>query len=282
MLIPYTVDVPMVRLPFANWALILVTSIISICITAKMTLEPRFQREQQFKALTEMKNKGMKPEDIERVLDEMEAPDDDPIPPLALKPHDFSVLQLFSCLFVHGGIFHLVGNMIFLFVFGNAVNAKLGHAQFLVSYFLLGALASLAWLVFGDGRPVVGASGAIMGIIGVFLVLFPRNDITMIYAFSLTFTGSFRVSSMWIILFYMVGDFYGCLRGGGGVAYIAHLGGTASGIAATTTAVALGYLRSTRYEQNLLEMMGWEPPKRSKKKKKKKKKQQQPQEDLAE
>ncbi len=295
MLIPYTVDVPMERWPFANWALIVVTSIVSLIIMVGQIANHRSFRPQEpaprakranparEAQMAELRKRGYEnQEQIQRIVDAQDFheadedaaatdPFDDLIPPGALRPRNFRFLQLFSCLFVHGGLFHLIGNMIFLFVFGNAVNAKLGHIQFLVAYFLCGAVASAAWLMFGNGIPCVGASGAIMGIVGIFLILYPRNDVTVLYAYTMACSGSFEISSMWLIMFYMLGDLFGTLvwGGAGGVAYVAHLGGAGVGIAMGATAIALGFYRPTRYEQNLLQLFGWQPKKRKKKKKKK-------------
>jgi len=162
-----------------------------------------------------------------------------------------------SYLFVHADIIHLIGNMIFLFVFGNAVNAKLGHGLFLASYILFGAVAGLGWLLLGDGRPVVGASGAIMGVVGVFLVLFPRNDIAIYYWFGWVAVGTFTISAVWVILFYFVCDLLGVLlAGGGAVAYVAHLGGALAGSAFSAALIGSGWLEPTAYEENLLQTLG--------------------------
>src|SRR5205823_6429966 len=148
------VDVPMARVPVANWVLIGVTSLVTIAVWVHEA----------------------------RTADR---DDQEPEYPLALKPADFSPTQLVTYQFVHADILHLAGNMMFLFVFGNAVNAKLGHWQFVVIYLLLGVLAGAAFIPFAGGLPVLGASGAIMGIVGVFLVLFPRNDVQVFYWFGL-------------------------------------------------------------------------------------------------
>ena len=222
MLIPYTVDVPMERPPFANWLLILVTTIISLLVwTGSWSREAPSQ---------EGRPKG--PRQIEQELEAVQhrlAKEHGPLP-LALKPNAFSFFQLFSSLLVHADIWHLVGNMIFLFCFGNAVNAKLGQGLFLAAYFLLGVLDGVAWLLLGNGMPVVGASGAIMGIVGIFLVLFPRNDVNVLYWFGGAYGGSFSIAAIFLILFYMTCDLIGTLTGGGGgVAYICHLAGARRG-----------------------------------------------------
>ncbi|MHC4402869.1 MAG: rhomboid family intramembrane serine protease, partial [Planctomycetota bacterium] len=162
MLFPFNVDVPMERVPIANWIVIGLTCLVSVAL---LMADPRH------------------------------------LPDFAILKGgaEFSSLQLFGHLLTHGGTFHLFANMIFLFCFGNAVNAKLGHATFLVFYFGVGALSGGAWLVFGSGEPLVGASGAIMGVVGVFFVLYPRNDVSVFYWF-LVVVGTFRCPSMGIIL----------------------------------------------------------------------------------
>ena len=247
MFVPYSVDVPMERIPITNWVLIGVTSVISLVILGG-TLNQSFRRDVDF----------------DRRM--MEEDDDEPRFPLALDPERFSFVQLFSYQFVHGNLLHLIGNMIFLFVFGNAINAKLGHAAFIVCYLLLGAMGGVGWLIFGNGLPMVGASGAIMGIIGIFLILYPKNDVTILVLWR-GGGNSFDVSAYWVIGTYLVLDLIGTLREGQGIAYVAHLFGEIFGMAAGVGFVLCGFVRSTRYEQNLLEMFGWKQPKKKKKKK---------------
>ncbi|MEW6252812.1 MAG: rhomboid family intramembrane serine protease [Planctomycetota bacterium] len=197
MLIPYSTDVPQDRQPIANWLLVGATVLISAAAIVSDQLD--------------MAN------------------------PLLLQRHAFSIPQLFTSLFLHDGFVHLLGNMVFLFCFGNAVNAKLGHALFVLAYLLLGALAGLAWLLMDTGTAALGASGAIMGIVGMYLVFYPRNDVAVFYFFWLFYfvrTGVFTVSSYWIILLYLLFDAWGLLLGDGGVAYVAHLAGAVAGIGA--------------------------------------------------
>jgi membrane associated rhomboid family serine protease len=271
--LPYSVDVPMERLPIANWVLIAVTSFISLGILfgpkRSSDLDPDWN--------------GIPPnisdKEAERIFRERlkkASQDEDHVPALALQPRAFSLFQLVGHVFVHGNLLHLIGNMFFLFVFGNAVNAKLGQLLFLACYFLLGVLGGCAWLVFGNGLPMVGASGAIMGLIGVFLVYFPRNEVTVLY-YGFGSGGEFSLSSYWLILFYMGCDLYGTLRGNGGVAYVTHLGGTLAGLGLGIVFVSTGLVTSTDYEENLLQALGWQEkidrygdlPKAMKKRKKK-------------
>jgi membrane associated rhomboid family serine protease len=98
--------------------------------------------------------------------------------------------------------------MIFLWVFGNAVNYKFRHLGYMALYALAAFAGGMAHYLF-NGTPVLGASGAICGIMGAFLVFFPRNDVTCVWLFGI-FGSSFTLSSGWIILYWVVWD-VGCL-----------------------------------------------------------------------
>ena len=268
MLVPYNVDVPMARMPIANWLLIGVTCLISIVILVRWDPDRANRQLERDLERALQKDDG---KEIERVLNEIEKAQEQAIPPLSLRWDRGVLVWLFTYQFVHADLWHLIGNMVFLFVFGNAVNAKLGHWQFLVSYLLLGVLAGLAFLPFAGGRPLIGASGAIMGIVGLFVVLFPRNDVQIFYWFGLIWAGVTRIAAYWVVLFFVVGDLIGViLERNGAVAYLAHLAGAAGGFALGIVLVRRRIVRSTRYEENLLEFLGYqqkEEPRRRKKKK---------------
>ena len=273
MLIPYQVDVPMERWPYANWGLILVTTISSFIIIVGSFLGAGEPMPRDIAQLEEkIRREHPEADDLE-IDDRLQAAIEDAVMlPGALRPDRWTFEQLTTCLFVHGDFMHLIGNMLFLFVFGNAVNAKLDHFGFLLAYFLIGAFTSAAWLVFGDGRPLVGASGAIMGLVGMFLILYPRNDVTVLFWFGRV-AGEFTVSSYWLILFYLVGDLFGTLvQQYSGVAYICHVAGAFAGAGFMATAVALGFYAPARGEENLLQFMGVQPKEQDKPKKAKRRK----------
>jgi membrane associated rhomboid family serine protease len=250
MFLPYNVDVPMERWPIANWVLIGFTTLVSFAVWAHPTPKPDFDPSvldnptfENLKALRDRLN---------------EDPD---VTPLSLMRHHIKPWSPFSYALVHADVFHLAGNMFFLFVFGNAINAKLGHVSFLIWYFLLGAIAGCAWLAFGSGMALVGASGAIMGLTGMFLVFYPRNDVSVFYWFSFYWTGVFAISSFWVVLFYMAFDLFGTLaKHGDGVAYICHLAGALVGITSAIALVTIGLAEPAVGEENLLQVLGLAPP----------------------
>ena len=172
---------------------------------------------------------------------------------------DFRLWQLITYQFVHADFWHLLGNMLFLFCFGNAINAKLGHWQFILLYVACGIFAGLGWLVLGRGGALVGASGAIAGINGLFLVLYPLNEIAVWDLAYMHLTGDvLRIPSWVFITFYMVMDLIGTMMWwGGGVAYVCHLAGEILGIGIAMGLVLAGIVTSGRGEKNLLEMWEW-------------------------
>lgn len=148
------------------------------------------------------------------------------IPELIFQGNYFSIL---TSMFMHGGISHILGNMVFLYVFGDNIEDRLGHLKYLGIYILWGVAAALIHSLFaiatqGGNIPAVGASGAISGVLGAYLILFPRAKIfTIIFAFFIT---TIRIPALayipfWFILQVILGFFDPF----GGVAYMAHIGG---------------------------------------------------------
>ena len=104
---------------------------------------------------------------------------------LGLVPAYFSFGTVFTSMFVHGGVAHLVGNLLFLWIFGDNVEDRLGHLRFLTFYLLCGFLAALSQLFLDPDStvPMVGASGAIAGVMGAYLVLYPHSRVLMLFPF---------------------------------------------------------------------------------------------------
>jgi len=140
-------------------------------------------------------------------------------------------LTLLSAMFMHGDIMHLGGNMLYLWIFGDNVEDRMGHAKFLAFYLLCGFLASIAQIAIGPNSiiPNLGASGAIAGVLGAYLILFPRKGIRVMMGYSVTQIPALIVVGLWGVLQF-VGGFGQLGREGGGVAYMAHVGGFIAGM----------------------------------------------------
>jgi len=142
---------------------------------------------------------------------------------------------LFSSMFLHGSWMHLVGNMWFLWIFGNNVEDSMGHLRFVVFYVLTGLVAALAHTLTDPAStvPMVGASGAISGVMGAYLVLYPRAAVHTLFFF--VFFIRIVPLPAWVMLGYwmviQVASSAAASAQGGGVAYTAHVGGFVAGAA---------------------------------------------------
>lgn len=142
---------------------------------------------------------------------------------------------LLTSMFLHGGWMHLVGNLWFLWIFGNNVEDSMGHLRFVVFYLVCGLAASGAHVALNAGSavPMVGASGAISGIMGAYLLLYPKARVDTLFFF-LVFVRVIPLPA-WVMLGYwmalqVAGLGAAATVGGGGVAYAAHVGGFAAGL----------------------------------------------------
>ncbi len=145
-------------------------------------------------------------------------------------------LTLLTSMFMHGGFGHLAGNMLYLYIFGDNVENRFGHIPFLVFYLLAGIVGSLAQ-VFADPTGVIpnlGASGAIAGVMGAYLVLFPRNRVNAVFLYTIISIPAVLVLGLWIAmqLFSSYGSIMATENANGGVAYLAHVGGFMTGVSA--------------------------------------------------
>ena len=148
-----------------------------------------------------------------------------------LDPEAPRVYQFFSCMFMHAGFAHLIGNMIFLWVFGHAVNDAFGHAAYLLFYLAGGVIAGIGYVLLSGTAPVLGASGAIAAVTGAFLVLFPRVRVTLL-VLMLYVLVPWEVSSLFFLLLQFGWNVFASVSSpGGGVAYVAHSSGYLFGIA---------------------------------------------------
>ncbi len=144
-------------------------------------------------------------------------------------------LDVVTSMFLHGGWMHLIGNMVFLWVFGNNIEDAMGHGRFVAFYLLCGVAAAAAQVLVHpeSAIPMVGASGAISGVLGAYLLLYPRVRVHTLVFFGFYATTiqlpAYLMLGYWIVLQFLGGALAG-LRSGGGVAYMAHIGGFIAGL----------------------------------------------------
>jgi len=157
---------------------------------------------------------------------------------LGMVPHDIvsgtRLWTLLTSMFLHGGFFHIIGNMLYLWIFGDNVEDALGHLPYLAVYVIAGLFGSGLHILTApqSAVPTIGASGAISGVMGAYFVLYPRARVlTLVPVFfflRLIYLPAFVLLGFWILLQVL----YGCgsPTAGGGVAYFAHIGGFVVGI----------------------------------------------------
>jgi membrane associated rhomboid family serine protease len=142
---------------------------------------------------------------------------------------------LVTSMFLHGGWMHLGGNMLYLWIFGDNIEKLIGHARFFAFYVVTGVVAGLAHVVFNANSdvPTVGASGAISGVLGGYLVLFPRNRVRVLTRGGIVAVPAVYMLGFWILIQFISGLGAMSVAEGseaGGVAYMAHIGGFIAGI----------------------------------------------------
>jgi membrane associated rhomboid family serine protease len=174
-----------------------------------------------------------------------------PSPEGLLKP-------IFVSMFLHGGWLHLIGNMLFLYVFGRSVEDRFGHVKFLVIYFVGGFGGALVHIIFnlGSSVPSIGASGAIAGILGAYFVSFPRARITVLIWFIIFFwtvhLPALLVLGYWFLIQFLSGYQMMAIQSAtqGGVAWWAHVGGFIVGM-------VLALLIQPRQRGSAVEVVNW-------------------------
>ena len=142
---------------------------------------------------------------------------------------------LITSMFMHGGWAHLLGNMLFLWVFGDNIENRIGHLRYLIFYLVCGIIASLSHVLLAGSDaliPSLGASGAISGVMGGYLLLFPSRRVRVIMGRGIGEVPAFVALGIWIV-FQVISQMgmLGGEQGGGGVAYAAHIGGFIAGLA---------------------------------------------------
>jgi membrane associated rhomboid family serine protease len=157
-----------------------------------------------------------------------------------LVPAAFSWVTVFTSMFLHGGLLHVAGNMLYLWIFGDNVEDRMGHGRFLVFYLLCGVAAALAQTITAPDSvvPMVGASGAIAGVMGAYFVLYPKSRIVtlipLFFFFQVIEVPAILFLGIWFLMQFVSG--LGSIvtvaggQSGGGVAFWAHVAGFVAGI----------------------------------------------------
>lgn len=174
---------------------------------------------------------------------------------------------IFTSMFMHGGLAHLGGNLLFLYIFGDNVEDALGHGRYVGFYLLSGLAAAAAQILTGVSSPIamVGASGAISGVLGAYVVLYPRAPILVLNSVPLLwlFWGLFLSFPAWLVIgFWFLGNLLsgvsslGLAAESGGVAFFAHIGGFLFGL------LSIKPLLKPQPRRPAFEWAGWRPPPR--------------------
>ena len=221
MILPIRTSIRPWRTPYANYALIIINVIIFLltygphrCVVAgQLQIMPVHHWAEQF----------------------------------MLTPLHLSLRQFVTYAFLHGGFMHVIGNMFFLYLFGNNVNDKLGHIGYLCFYLVGAVFAGIGHTIL-HADPVLGASGAVAAVTGAYLVLFPRTLITVIYW--LIFIGTMEVQALYFIIFKLIvlDNLIEPKFSPAAIAYSAHLAGYAFGIAAILVMLATGLIAGSTFD----------------------------------
>jgi membrane associated rhomboid family serine protease len=156
------------------------------------------------------------------------------LPPEAAGPY---WITIFTSMFLHGGWMHLISNMLYLWVFGDNVEDRMGRVAFVLFYLATGAAGAIAQIMVdpSSGVPTVGASGAISGVLGAYIMMFPHKRVRVLAFYFIIEVPALIVIGLWAVTQLVSG--YGSIAyrtaetGGGGVAYMAHVGGFVAGVA---------------------------------------------------
>jgi membrane associated rhomboid family serine protease len=211
--LPISDDNPrlLIRYPFVSWALIVVSALIYIALQSGfvLTAEPGFAASWGI-IPSVVWGEAVLPPELERVP---------------------AILTFATSLFLHGDIVHLVGNLLFLWVFADNIEDSMGHLRFTAFFLICGIASGLAYaLAFpASHAPLIGASGAISGVVAAYLLLHPRVKLWILLLGRIPL----RVTARWIILAWLVVQAAGSFWGDDAVGWVAHLAGFAAGAALT-------------------------------------------------
>ncbi len=216
--------------PYVTWALILAN--VTVYLVVSLPATRQLVNLQDPELLAYLRSLGVQGSvNVRDILSHVSAYDL-LVYKYGFKPGRFSLVDIFSSLFLHGGLFHLAGNMLFLYIFGDNVENRLGRWRFLLTYLFCGVCACLFFALFAVSPevPLVGASGAIFGVLGCYFLWFPRNRVRCFLLFFLIY-----LPARLVLAFYLIVDnllpFLLSAGAADGVAHGAHIGGFFAGLA---------------------------------------------------
>lgn len=254
-MIPYGVDALLERRPVVNWLVlgVVVLAFLFQAVTSEEQItEDGATREPLFEDELGQLELGRKRVDIAARTAERQAVTG-PLSRLVLR--DWEAGGLFGYMWLHPNIIRLIGNLLFLWAFGNAVCSKIGNTIYLVIYIVLGLLAGIIHLAFAD-KPMVGASGAVCGIVGMYIVIFPENPMNCYFLLPRPMAAG--ISGLWIVLLWFIFDIFEVVMGGQSGVYYAHIGALVVGGALAFLMVKKKWVVIERDERSLLHVLGLE------------------------
>ena len=223
--------------PFFTYALIAMNVFVFVLVSLPQMSQPADPQHPAFQDYLDVVAPNLPPGASSEQLERQMSAYDLFVFNYGYRPSEPSLVTLFTSMFLHGGLLHLLGNMLFLWIYGDNVEHRLGGILFVVWYLVTGAAATLFHAAFASGSPVplVGASGAISGVLGFYFMWFPHNRVRVLI-FLFFFIRVFVFPARLVLGFYIV--FSNILpflvtqsQGGGGVAHGAHIGGFLTGLA---------------------------------------------------
>lgn len=220
--------------PWVNWFLIVVNVLVYLMVTLPMSMagaDPSDPLLQVYLEQLGLDGVAVSAEHLASLLSAYDLF----VYEHGYKPGAASVFDLFSAMFLHAGLWHLLGNMLFLWIYGDNVEHRLGHARYLVVYLLSGVAATLGFSLLAGGSmtPLIGASGAISGVLGLYFIFFPRNKVKVfVFLFPIVMRVVLLPSRLVLGVYLVWDNILPLLVGAGGnVAHGAHLGGFLAGLA---------------------------------------------------
>ncbi len=220
--------------PFATWGLIAIN--VAVYILICMPLSSKFPETSSpllLEYVQMLAARGFSGNQIQAIISHITL-NDLLLFQYGYKPASPSIPNLFSSMFLHGSFMHLAGNMLFLYIYGDNVEHQLGRVKFILMYLITGVIATLSFALLAGNSPapLVGASGAISGVLGFYFFMFPRNKIKVFILLFPIYLGVVRIPARIVLGFFVLIDnlLPVLFQTGGGVAYGAHLGGFFGGL----------------------------------------------------